>query len=160
MLITKYLVIFLLSPLIVCAKAPNVELSSVVKMIICCAVKPKDSLRENLTTEFEQSGFEFKNKKSDTLVATIAMSITDNRDSSTKINSPAKIKIFFRGRLLSKIIISPQVISPILANFDFGMYAKENGISIALYECGWKNAGDQSTYAYVDSSDKRNPCFF
>jgi len=147
-------------PLIVCAKAPDVELSTVVKMIVKCAEKQEDSRRENLITEFERSGFEFKNIKSDTLITTIAMIIADNRDSLKKINSLAKIRIFCRGNAVSKISISPQNISPALANFDFGEYAKENGISIDLFKCGTENAGDQSIYAYIKSSDKKGACFF
>jgi hypothetical protein len=144
----------------VCAKAPEVELSSVVKMIVKCAEKPEDSRRENLIKEFERSGFEFKNKKSDTLITTIMMSITGNRDSLIKINSLAKIRIFCRGNVLSKISISPQNISPALANFDFGKYAKENGIYVDLFKCGSENAGDQSIYAYRNSSDKKGAYFF
>lgn len=156
---TKYLVLFFVLSLIVYTKAADVELSSLVKMIVKCAEKPEGSRREDLLKELESSGFEFKNKKSDTLFSAIQMSINDSRDSLIKIGI-VKLKIFCSGNAVAKIILNPQIIGFAFSNFDFGEYAKGKGIAIDLYKCGSENAGDQSIYAYKNSSNKMKSIYF
>ena len=158
--IKRSICLIIILPFMVFARVQVVELATIVNGIVKSAKQPEIFRSKYLLTALEQYGLDFKNKKSDTLITNIIMRITDNRDTIKKIDCPAKIKIFCRGNIITKILISPLIISPSMANFDLSAYAKANGSLLDLYKCGSENAGDQSIYAYKGSFENKGYYLF